>query len=354
MKFSFFLRPHQREAVGAMIKNKEGIIALSTGQGKSLCALETVKSLGVTSLILVDRQALMYQMAEEAKHFYGIETGLIGDGKEIYNPRLTIAIFQTLDSRKSLLDYLANEISCLIIDECHTIVSKQRKRVLEKFHPTYLYGMTASVMRSDGQEKAISFYLGDILYEYVHTAYTPSVEIIHSFSEIPLDEYGRMVENLVQNKERNALIADLAQREIRKKRQTLILVKRKEHANILYERLKQLSGVFQIRSDDKKRFSFLSSLKKNTIPFSVLIGTTSLLSQGVDIPSLSSLIIACDMRAELLVMQSAGRILRLFEGKKDPLIIDLIDADNPVFRRHGVIRKRFYEKQGWGLSIDKI
>lgn len=48
-------------------------------------------------------------------------------------------------------------------------------------------------------------------------------------------------------------------------------------------------------------------------------------------PSLSALILACPLAGKKSLIQVIGRILRSKEGKKNPIVIDLIDMGFPQF-----------------------
>ena len=91
----------------------------------------------------------------------------------------------------------------------------------------------------------------------------------------------------------------------------------------------------------------LKEFKNETKHFDAIVGTTSLLSVGLDIPALDTLIIACDMRSGILTRQSAGRILRLFGEKKEAEILDIKDGWNGILSAQYYKRYKTYKKMGW-------
>ena len=107
--------------------------------------------------------------------------------------------------------------------------------------------------------------------------------------------------------------------------------------------------IYLIQSSDKERALLLGQFKRSERDFQLIIGTTALLSTGVDIPALDVLILACDMKSEVLTEQSVGRILRLFKSKSDPKIIDIVDNKNPILLRQFNERRKFYESKDWPL-----
>ena len=99
----------------------------------------------------------------------------------------------------------------------------------------------------------------------------------------------------------------------------------------------------------KERDILLTKLRNNEEDFDIILGTFSMLSTGVDIPSLDTLVIAGDLKSSVLTEQSSGRILRMFSGKKNPKVVDLDDNLNPMLHRQALERKRFYKENNWEI-----
>lgn len=345
------LRDHQRGAVDKIIREqiREGVIVMGTGSGKSIAAIELFTRLNATTTILVPNTALLSQWQAELKKFYGIEAGLLY-GKEKNIQPITVATFQSLYEYTDLVKKLVDQTSILFVDECHGAVSKENRKVVSRFRPTYIFGTTATVNREDKQSAAINFFFGDTVFEHHETQATPSIEYVRTGVFIPVDDYPRMIDNMVENESRNTLIKGLVIGEVYSGRKVLVLSKRIAHANTLFQTFKGDGGVYLIDSSDKGRNALLAEFKQNKRPFNLIFGTTALLSVGVDIPALDTLILACDIKAETLLIQSSGRILRLFEGKADPKIIDLCDDKNPILLRQFYARKKVYQQKGWSIA----
>jgi superfamily II DNA or RNA helicase len=63
-------------------------------------------------------------------------------------------------------------------------------------------------------------------------------------------------------------------------------------------------------------------------------------------------------KSEQIVIQSIGRLLRLFEGKEEALIFDIVDVfsekmDNVLYK-HYIERRKFYEKKKYPFEEKKI
>ena len=82
------------------------------------------------------------------------------------------------------------------------------------------------------------------------------------------------------------------------------------------------------------------------------------MSTGVSIKNLHYLIMADSFKSEQIVIQSIGRLLRLFEGKEKAVIFDLVDVFseemNNILYGHYIERKKFYHKHKYPLKEMKI
>lgn len=350
------LRDYQQKIADKILKEKpqEGILYLSTGTGKSVLANYLINKFGLFSTVLVPNTILLKQFIEEYKKWFNVkdeEIGQIGDGIKRLRP-ITFSTWQSLMTDKNILDLLSKQTSILVVDECQGAVSDGRLEILERFKPKYLFGLTATPMRSkdDGRTKAIEFYFGKIIADYQEKQLLPEVEVLNPRTKIPSLEYQEMIDIMIKNDDRNDYIAKTAMLEMIVGKKVLILTKRIEHYKKIYEKMPQSPGIVCVDSNNKDRNKMLTEMKNGHKRFGCLLGTFSLLGTGFDIPALDTLILAGDLKSEVLTTQSAGRILRLLKGK-NPLIYDVADIDNPVFKRQFWARKRVYDEKGWNVSF---
>lgn len=344
------LRDYQIPLVESVLKQKEGILLASTGSGKSLMFLEIAARLGQKTTILVPNTVIQDQFVADIRKYFGIEPGIInGNSKTISD--ITVSTFQSLQSNKDLCHQLSGNTGLLLIDEVQSVATDNKMEIIEMFKPTFLYGTTATLLREDGKAPAVKFYIGEELCHYESTQLSPTVEVIMSREPIIVEEYPDMIECLTENENRNKLIVGIMIGEVMQNRKVLVLCKRRKHAMKLFE----MTGwgnplAYLIDSDDKDRNKLLGQFKRGEKPFQLIIGTTSLLSVGMDIPALDVLVLACDMKSECLTIQSCGRILRIFEGKSNPRIVDIVDRANPILYRQARARISFYRDKGWTVT----
>ncbi len=130
-----------------------GVIRCDTGFGKTVLALEIIRRKNIKTLIVVPRVSLGFQFEETLREIFKTSPEEAG---------ILITTFQSLHklSGPQLMEY-----GMVIVDEVHTAITSARLKLLGAFSPKYLYGLTATPDRSDGQGKAIHFFFGPIILD---------------------------------------------------------------------------------------------------------------------------------------------------------------------------------------------
>lgn len=351
---SITLRDYQEGIPELITARENGIIKLSTAYGKTIIALKVVSLLQQKCLVIVKDENIFTQFCHEVSRFFGDDYLGTIKGSSFKVGDITIATIQTLGNRIKEGKLSPDEFGLIIVDECHEFVTAKRAKTIQFFNAKYLYGMTATDRRTDGQGKAIYWLFGEKLVDRKLETVTPSVHIMQCHEHIWVDEYAEMIKNHVSNVNRNVSIVMAIQSEVSQNKKIIVLTKRVEHSQVLAEGLATagVTGVHIIGSHLKKedRKDLLLSLRAGSADFNVILGTFSMLSTGVDIPALDTLFIVGDLKSDVLAEQSAGRILRLFAGKTDPRIIDVHDMKNFVLLRQAKERLKFYKSMGWKIS----
>lgn len=90
----------------------------------------------------------------------------------------------------------------------------------------------------------------------------------------------------------------------------------------------------------------------------VLVASFGTLSTGVSIKNLHYLIMADSFKSEQIIIQSIGRLLRLFDGKEKAIIFDLVDvfdeSMNNILYNHYKERKKFYDNRKYPYKEIKV
>jgi superfamily II DNA or RNA helicase len=81
----------------------------------------------------------------------------------------------------------------------------------------------------------------------------------------------------------------------------------------------------------------------------VLYGTQSIFSEGISLDILSCLVLGTPVNNEPLLTQLIGRIIRQYDGKKQPTVVD-IHLIGKTAKRQASARLGYYIKEGYQVS----
>ena len=81
------------------------------------------------------------------------------------NGILDVAMISSL-GREDKINEIVKQYGMVIMDECHHAAAQIAQEVLNEVNAKYVYGLTATPKRDDGQEQKIFMQLGSIRYKY--------------------------------------------------------------------------------------------------------------------------------------------------------------------------------------------
>lgn len=356
-KSNIKLFDYQEKMCQKAILQKNGILVMPAGSGKTQTALEIVARLGLKTLWITHTIDLLNQSYERAKtNLENVDLGKIANGRINIGSHITFATVQTLKSI-DLQEY-ADTWDCVIVDECHRVCGTPAKagmfyKVINKLVARYKYGLTATPYRNaKGTEKAMFCLIGQVIDELdksvIGDRIIPAtvIKVNTGFDEIPEEceetdgtiQYAKLTTAIAQNVERNKLILDLLDK--CKSNYTLVLADRVEQMYYLQKRL-GYGNVIDGKTKKDKRENAIQEVRDGKEK--VLFATYGLAKEGLDIPRLDRLILASPHRDKATIIQAIGRIERKFENKENPICYDLVDPlqyFNSMYRS----RKSYYRK----------
>jgi len=367
------LYDYQQDAADAMLKNRGGVLIGGCGSGKTNIGIYIAYTLGKKTLWLCHTSDLLNQTKNRIHDLYPeLEVGTITDGKINIGRDITIATVQTMAKISS--DIYKNIFDVVIVDEAHHCVSsptlmKQFGTVLNRIGARYKFGLTASEKRNDTLTKSIYVYIGSdprgnfiptykiaredantltakhVRYNLYTKMYTYDENGLIHYPFLNTDgtfNYAKLIDFLSEDKTRNFKICDSI--ESYKGRKQLVLCARIKHCELIYNELiaRGIKAVILTgKLTDKKRKQILNK----EIDWDVIVATTSLAKEGLDVPELSVLHLASPISNKSDTVQSVGRIERVYPGKPEPIAVDYVD-DNPYcinrFNKRAAWLKRRY------------
>lgn len=260
-----------------------------------------------------------------------------------------------------------NSYGMVIMDECHHAASTMAQRILKKVNAKYVYGVSATPMRSDNLEKINYMLLGPIRHRY--TAMERTVE--QGVDHFVIPRYTRLIntaddkENihvayaLVSNsKVRNQQILEDIRKCVEQGRTPVILTRYKEHAKFLYDNIRENAEyVFLLYGDNSAKENEEIRMQLKQVPDDkslILVGTGQKIGEGFDYPRLDTLILAVPVSFEGRLEQYVGRLNRDYDGKKDVIVYDYIDSHIQKFDNMYLKRLRTYKIIGFCVLTDTV
>lgn len=155
----FELRDYQREAVERWMMEKRGIIVLPTGSGKTIIAMEIMRRLSVSTLVVVPTLALLEQWKERLSIFG--EVGEFSGKKKELKP-ITVT---TYDSAYINAELLGDKFMLIIFDECHHLPAEAYRNIAQMSVAPYRLGLTAFPERSDNLHELLPDLIGPVVYK---------------------------------------------------------------------------------------------------------------------------------------------------------------------------------------------
>jgi len=346
-EFNGTLRMEQEIAAGALLQHETGVLSATTAFGKTVIGSYLISRRKVNTLILVHTSALLEQWKKSLKQFLDTECeiGQLGAQKNALHGQIDIAIMQSLVSGEDVKP-LVRDYGMVIVDECHHVSAFSFESILRTVNARFIYGLTATPKRQDGQHPIIFMQCGLIRYHVdaltqaeqsgIARYVLPRFTSFRKPVSLTDQEFGPAVaqnylsENAARN---NMILADL--REVLTQGRTpIVLAQRREHVTALTAELEKFSpNVIQLLGAASKKEKQAAMDRLKAIPADepfVIVATGKYVGEGFDEPRLDTLFLVGPVSWTGTLQQYAGRLHREYEGKSKVIIYDYIDFHVPM------------------------
>jgi superfamily II DNA or RNA helicase len=344
--------------------NKRFILGDFTVTHNTECAIAVTKALAQPTLFLTHRVNLLHQTAKRfAKRLPELKghIGFIGDGQ--YEPSfITIATVQTLHSMIKRHPKVARELlaqfKVLIIDEAHRSGSKQfHETAMLCANASYRLALTATPFMKGNVEEDM-WLLGSVGPVVTHVSNgeliergilaRPYFKFVKVNTPLPgkyrhwrdVYEHG-----IVKNKERNLQIVSQTRKLVDMGHKTLVIVLEVAHGQILQQVMEDV-GIKVAYMDGKnsyaereKALKLLEKGKKDVII------ATNIFDEGVDVNSLSAVVLAAGTKSAPALFQRTGRAIRKKEKDNFAIVVDFIDLHHPKLMEHSARRYQMVKSE---------
>ena len=343
-EFQYELRPSQEDVFNEV--NDSCIINAWVSWGKTFTALAIAKKLGQKTLVVVHTLALLKQWETEVKKVFGIQTGIIGNGKFNIDSPIVIGSVQSLYRR---IPAISDRFGTVILDEMHHVSSPTFGRIIDKNKARYKLGLSGTIERKDGKHVVFRDYFGQTVLKPPKENYmVPKIDVIYSevrFLDGQNIPWANKVTHLTYQEEYVHSVAMIASNYAARGHKVLVVSDRVE----FLKTCTRLSGdkAVCITGDipHQQRPDIMKQIWTNK---DILYGTQSIFSEGISLDCLSCLVLATPVNNDPLLTQLIGRIIRVEKNKRQPVVVD-INLQGKTARKQANNRRGYYMKQGYEI-----
>ncbi len=331
----------QHEALAALAASRDGgyrrgLVVLATGLGKTwLAAFDAVRMGARRILFVAHREEILGQAAATfvrilPRKRVGYYTGRSRDA----DVDVLCASVQTLARAEHLDRFAPQHFDYVVIDEFHHAAAGTYRRLLTHFAPSFLLGLTATPDRTD-QSDILSLCDDNLVYSchlfagiqagllapfHYHGIQDESVD----YREVPWRN-GRFDPEQLANKLATLARARHALREWRSKarQRTLAFCVSTRHADYMAEQFNR-AGVVAAAVYAGSTLGRAQALERLHAGALQVVFSVDLFNEGVDLPSIDTVMMLRPTESKILFLQQLGRGLRRSEGKPHLVVLDFI------------------------------
>ncbi|QWW19476.1 DUF3427 domain-containing protein [Schaalia sp. 19OD2882] len=391
-------QPHQRIMLADLAHERQqgrhrNLVVAATGTGKTVLAALDYRALcGGTPhkrslLFVAHRKEILQQARATYRRVLADSTfgELLIDGRQPNRWKHVFASVQSL-TEGMLKKLRSNLFDIMVIDEFHHAEAPTYQRILKHFHPQELLGLTATPERADGVDVASRFFEGrvaselrlwdalegDLLVPFHYFGISDSSDL----RELDFRRGSYDVEQLeklyLENDARSELILKAIEEHIATPQHMRALafcvsVKHAKYMSHVLNRAGLRSTHLNGTTGPGERERALADLRCGRL---ACICTVDLFNEGLDIPSIDTILMLRPTQSATIFLQQLGRGLRRAPEKSVLTVLDFVGHQSqqfsfePKFRAlTGLGRKALLEaaEQGFpqlppgcGIHLDRV
>ena len=389
-------RDYQIEAAWRIVKFRYSCLEIATSSGKTLIAFIVLAYLKMIKrinkfLMIVPNTTLILQGSEDFEE-YGLkeldncEIQLIhGGNKNKISSGLMIGTYQSLVKQdESFFD----GVEAVFVDESHQSHSKSIKEVVSRCKASkYRFGLSGTLTnRNTAEHLTIQQYLGPLVMEispkflFDNKYATPvSIKIVkmnwlsddlkeklYDLRNNKQDMEGNEIFNVerklvISSDKRLKYIVDFISKT---SKNSLVLFQSvgEGYGKRIYDMLREIQNeneVFYVDgdTDPERRDFYKGKMEEGTNK--VLVASFGTLSTGVSVKNIHNIFLTESYKSEVLIKQSLGRGMRLYEGKEKVNVIDFVDdftwkSSANYLIKHSNERIEIYKREKFEYKVYEV
>lgn len=340
------LREYQTKSIELIKKefqsgNRRTCLHLATGAGKTVIFSEILKRTAILGkkCLVITRGRKLVQQASDRLFRESVEHGTLLAGHWNYklNRNVLVCSIDTLLARG-----IKPDADLIIIDEAHLFTkSSKAGKFLSQYPSAFVLSVTATPWATGGLKHITNSVIqpismnGLILEGYLvpFRIFAPSTPDLKEVKVSPStkDYVNNQLETAMV---KGSLTGNIVEnwKKVASDRKTIVFAVNIHHSKIIVENFK-VSGIKAEHCDadstDEERNEIIKKLERGEIS---IVSNVGIWTTGVDLPFVDCIVMARPTQSRNLYIQSVGRGTRIFDGKKDCLVLD--HAGN--VHRHGL------------------
>ncbi|MFD1359862.1 DEAD/DEAH box helicase [Fictibacillus halophilus] len=347
---------------------KKALVIAATGTGKTYMSAFDVKRYKPRKLLFIVHREEILKKAKETFEILlpneGLKFGLLTGNYKQKDADYVFATIQTLS--KCYQGFDRSEFEYLIIDEAHHATSPSYQEVLSYFDPNFTLGMTATPERSDSGNVFDLFDNNVALEVRLHEALEDELVIpFHYFgitdiesvdlSDVHIDDIAEITKRLKVNERVDFIIEKMDfYGHDGDKRKCLGFCASIEHAQYMAAEFNKRGYNSVCLFGDHspyQREMYINRLEDDTDELEFIF-TVDIFNEGVDIPSVNSVLMLRPTNSPIVFIQQLGRGLRKHANKSFLTVLDFIGNHNKTFLIALALNgSRYYDKESLKIAI---
>ena len=357
----YTILPHQKQILDKLAVIREGgvrrnLIVAATGTGKTVISafdykVFTEQTEGTHRLLFVAHREEILKQSRRTYRSVLLDANFgdiwVGDSRPQNGIDHLFISVQTFNSKYERIfsGLPADYYDYIVIDEAHHLVADSYRKIISKFTPKFLVGLTATPERMDGVSLLPDF--DNQISAEIRLPKALDEGLLTPFQYLCIsDETDLTDEELMQgdryvatklteklcNRERVGLIVNRLQYYIadEHKCRALGFCATKKHAQFMAEEFRRvgLKAAYLTSDNDAERLSLNKQLAKGEINYLFVV---DIFNEGVDIPAVDTVLFLRPTESLTIFLQQLGRGLRLYPGKQQLTVFDFVAQLNQKY-----------------------
>ena len=357
----YTILPHQKQILDKLAVIREGgvrrnLIVAATGTGKTVISafdykVFTEQTEGTHRLLFVAHREEILKQSRRTYRSVLLDANFgdiwVGDSRPQNGIDHLFISVQTFNSKYERIfsGLPADYYDYIVIDEAHHLVADSYRKIISKFTPKLLVGLTATPERMDGVSLLPDF--DNQISAEIRLPKALDEGLLTPFQYLCIsDETDLTDEELMQgdryvatklteklcNRERVGLIVNRLQYYLadEHKCRALGFCATKKHAQFMAEEFRRvgLKAAYLTSDNDVERLSLNKQLAKGEINYLFVV---DIFNEGVDIPAVDTVLFLRPTESLTIFLQQLGRGLRLYPGKQQLTVFDFVAQLNQKY-----------------------